>query len=82
MSKQETAEDSMARLQSKFQNLNVKVYQNVDRQTYGHHQSISRNCFAIRSKITFKSFFIIINTLSHLSQLICHVTSCNVLENT
>ena len=28
---QETAEDSMARLQRKFLNLNVKVNQNVDR---------------------------------------------------
>ena len=40
-------------------NLNAKVNQNylvtlngrtVDRQTDGHHQSISRNCFAIRPK--------------------------------
>ena len=45
---QETAENCTARLQSKFQNLNAKVNQNVDRQTDGHHQSISRNCFAIR----------------------------------
>ena len=31
--KQETAEDGMAGLQSKFQNFNAKVNQNVDRQT-------------------------------------------------
>ena len=50
---QETAEDGMAGLQSKFQNLNEKVNQmltdeQTDGQTDGHHQSISRNCFAIR----------------------------------
>ena len=54
--KQETAnsEDSMARSQSKFQNLNKKVNQNVDRQIAGqtdeHHQSISQNRSAIQPK--------------------------------
>ena len=31
-------------------NLNAEVNQNVDGQTDRHHQSISRNCFAIRPK--------------------------------
>ena len=54
-SKQETTEDDMAGLQSKFQYLNGKVNQmltdgRTDRRTDGHHQSISRTCFAIRPK--------------------------------
>ena len=48
--KQETAEDGMARLQSKFQNFNAKVNQNVGRRTYGQHQSITRNGSAIQPK--------------------------------
>ena len=31
-------------------NLNTEVNKNIDRQMDGHHQSISRNCFAIRPK--------------------------------
>ena len=49
----------MAELQSKFQNLKAKINQGEpdvdDRQKDGltdvHHQSISQNSFAIRSKI-------------------------------
>ena len=61
--KQETAEDVMAGLQSKFQNLNAKVKQNVDRQTDdgtdGHHQSLRWNCFAIRPKMLWLIYHII-----------------------
>ena len=42
----------MAGLLSNFQNLNAKVNQNVDvRQTERHHQSIPRNCLAIRKEL-------------------------------
>ena len=47
--KQETAKDSMAALQSNFQNLNAKVNQNVDiRRTDGQYHSVSWNRFAIQ----------------------------------
>ena len=53
ISKQETAKDGMAGLQSKFQNFNTKVNQmwTTDRQTDAHHQSVNLNCFAIKPNL-------------------------------